>query len=332
MSARVPGEFRAPGEAPPTPVSEVAMVTVGVADLEATTRFYAQVFQYRTLGEGEIPAAVATAWRMPAGLRGRYRVLSRAGERYGRLRLLAFDAPGTQVWGRYERIQDHGLYALNLRVGDVQATWRALLEAGARPKSGPTRWNIDPTMVAIDSQCWDLDGTLLDVYTMEGRDEIFTPLGGRASAIETLALHVANADRSWRFYEALGYSLFFDKRIGDLGAFFHLPAGVVLRDVNLIKPERSATGRVEIVQLEGLPGEPVRGRAHPPHHGVLSMSFEVGELDVALAHVCRFGAEPCGGVHVADLQPDGARRRASVFGPDGELVEFVEAPEAFTAV
>lgn len=314
--------------ATPTPISEVALITVGVADLERSSAFYSHAFQYVTLGEGAIPASCARGWRMPAGLGGRYRVLSRAGERVGRLRLLEFDRPGTQVWGRYERIQDHGLYALNLRVEDVYATWRELLAAGVRPKSGPMRWNVDPTMVAIDSQCWDLDGTLLDVYTMEGRPEIFTPLDGRASAIETLALHVRDAERSWRFYEGLGYALFFDRRIDDLGAFFHLPAGVVLRDVNLIKAERSSIGRIEIVELEGLPGQPVRDRACPPAHGLLSMTFEVGDIEAALAHARRLGADPLGPVYVADLQPWGPRRCVSVYGPDGELIEFAEAATA----
>ena len=313
----------------PTPISEVAVITVGVADLERSSDFFSRVFQYVTLGEGAIPDDCAPAWRRPAGLGGRYRVLSRAGERAGRLRLLEFDRPGKQIWGRYERIQDHGLYALNLRVEDVHETWRELLAAGVRPKSGPMRWNVGPTMVAIDSQCWDLDGILLDVYTMEGRPEIFTPLGGRASAIETLALHVGDADRAWRFYKGLSYGLFFDRRIDDLGAFFHLPAGIVLRDVNLIKAERSSIGRIEIVELEGLPGQPVRDLACPPGLGLLSMTFEVGDVEVALAHARRLGAEPLGAIYVADLQPRGPRRCVSVYGPDGELIEFAEAPDAF---
>jgi catechol 2,3-dioxygenase-like lactoylglutathione lyase family enzyme len=211
-------------------------------------------------------------------------------------------------------------------VPDVHATWPRLLAAGARPKSAPTRWNIDASMVAIDSQCWDPDGTLLDVYTMEGRPDVFGALDGAASALETVALHVADAERSRDFYVALGYELFFDRRIADLNTFFHLPAGVALRDVNLAKPRRSWIGRIEIVELEGTRGVPVRDRALPPNHGVLSITFETQDVESARDLALRCGATPCGDAGVADWGPDGggARRSCTVYGPDGELIEFAE--------
>jgi catechol 2,3-dioxygenase-like lactoylglutathione lyase family enzyme len=200
-----------------------------------------------------------------------------------------------------------------------------LLSAGAKPKSAPTRWNVDETMVAIDSQCWDPDGTLLDVYTMEGRPDIFTPLGSTASAIETIAIHVANADRSRDFYFGLGYSLFFDKRIENLNAFFHLPNAVVLRDVNLVKSELSYIGRIEIVQLEGLEGVRVQNRAAPPNVGILSITFDTDDCAAARELALRLGAKPCGDLVSADWGAAGSQRSCTIFGPDGELIEFRES-------
>jgi len=305
-----------------TRISEVAIVTTAVADLGRAERFYAGAFGYGVLQRGALPAAIAPSWRMPADCHGQYVLLGRAGAQCGLLRLVAFDLPGTQIWGRYERIQDHGHYALNMRVPDVHQTWHELLERGARPKSGPMRWDVDERMVAIDSQCWDPDGTLLDVYTMEGRPEIFTPLGAAASAIETVAIHVASADRSRDFYYGLGYSLFFDRRIADLNTFFHLPAGVALRDVNLVKPELSYIGRIEIVELEGTEGVRVQSRAAPPNHGILSITFDTDDCDAAFALALSLGATPCGVPTDVDWGPAGVQRSGTVYGPDGELIEF----------
>jgi catechol 2,3-dioxygenase-like lactoylglutathione lyase family enzyme len=305
-----------------THISEIAVVTIAVADLERAERFYSGAFGYVVRQRGALPAAIGPSWRMPPGCAGRYVLLGRAGTQRGLLRIVAFDRPGTQIWGGYERIQDHGHYALNLRVADVHLTWRELLDRGARPKSGPTRWNVDATMVAIDSQCWDPDGTLLDVYTMEGRADIFTPLGSSASAVETVAVHVENADRSRDFYFGLGYSLFFDRRIADLNTFFHLPAGVALRDVNLAKPELGYIGRIEIVQLEGTEGARVQPRAAPPNHGILSISFDTDDCDAAFALALDLGAAPCAAPAEIDWGPAGVQRSGTVYGPDGELIEF----------
>jgi catechol 2,3-dioxygenase-like lactoylglutathione lyase family enzyme len=303
-------------------ISEVSIVTTAVGDLARAERFYAGVFDYEVMARGAIPAALAPSWRIPAGCNGRYVLLGRSGTRRGVLRLVEFDRPGEHIWGRYERIQDHGHYALNMRVPDVHATWERLRDHGARPKSGPTRWDVDATMVAIDSQAWDPDGTLLDVYTMEGRPEIFTPLGTAASPIETIAIHVEDADRSRDFYFGLGYSLFFDRRIADLNTFFHLPAGVALRDVNLVKPELSYIGRIEIVQLEGTRGVRVQSRAAPPNHGILSITLDTDDCDAAIAQAVGLGAVRCGAAVDVDWGAAGRQRSGTVYGPDGELIEF----------
>jgi catechol 2,3-dioxygenase-like lactoylglutathione lyase family enzyme len=305
-----------------TRISELAIVTTAVADLERAERFYTGVFDYVAMARGAVPVAVGPSWRVPAGCAGRYVTLGRSGTRRGLLRLVEFDRPGQQIWGRYERIQDHGHYALNMRVPDVHATWERLRAGGARPKSGPTRWNVDETMVAIDSQAWDPDGTLLDVYTMEGRPGIFTPLGTTASPVETIAIHVENADRSRDFYFGLGYTLFFDRRIADLNTFFHLPAGVALRDVNLVMPGSGYIGRIEIVQLEGTEGVRVQPRAAPPNHGILSITFDTDDCDAAVALALSLGATRCGDPVDVDWGAAGLQRSGTVYGPDGELIEF----------
>lgn len=310
---------------PATPaISEVAVATLGVADLDVTEAFYRDVFGYETRARGTVPEEYHRGWRMPPGSQARFCLLARPGSTRGMLRLVQADSPGAHIWGCYERIQDHGHYAINFRVPDVHAIWQALLANGVRPKSAPLRWDVDETMVAWDSQCWDPDGTLLDVYTMEGRPDIFTPLEGRASSIETVAIHVADADRSHAFYRGLGFSLFFDRRIDDLGAFFHLPDKVVLRDVNLIKPELSSIGRIEIVELEGLPGLPVEERAHPPNLGILSISFETDDIERTAILVAALGGRSLTAPHRAGDAGLGKVQAFSAFGPDGELLEFVQ--------
>ena len=307
-----------------TRISEIAFATMGVRDLRTTTTFYRDVFDYEQLAAGEIGPQLAALWQVPAGTRARYAVLGRRGATRGRLRLLACEPPGEHAWGQYDRYFDYGHYAINIRVPDIRSHWTRIIGAGARPKSGPTHWVVEPGMEAWDSLSWDPDGTLLDSYTITGRPDVFRDLQGHASEVETIAIHVGDADRSKRFYAALGYSTFFDRRIDDLGAFFHLPDGVVLRDVNLYKPECSGIGRIEIVQYEGLPGNPVGPLARPPRRGILSISFECEDLEAVAAIVREHGGALESGPHEVELPAVGPVRAQVATGPDGEMLELYQ--------
>ena len=98
----------------------------------------------------------------------------------------------------------------------------------------------------------------------------------------------------------------------------------VLRDVNLYKPECSGIGRIEIVQYEGLPGNPVGPLARPPRRGILSISFECEDLESAAAIVREHGGSVAGAPVEVDLPAVGAVRAMSATGPDGEVLEFYE--------
>jgi predicted enzyme related to lactoylglutathione lyase len=305
-----------------TRISEIACATLGVRDVRATSAFYRDVFNYEPLAAGEVDAGLAALWQVPAGVRARYALLARAGATRGHLRLVGCDPCGDHAWGGYERFYDYGHYAVNIRVPDIRSHWTRIIGAGAKPKSGPTHWVVEAGMEAWDSLSWDPDGTLLDAYTISGRPDVFKDLKGRASEIETVAIHVGDADRAKRFYTALGYSTFFDRRIDDLGAFFHLPEGVVLRDVNLYKPELSGIGRIEIVQYEGLPGLPVGPRARPPQRGILSVSFEAEDLEAVASLVRDHGGAVETAPQRVNLPGVGPADALRASGPDGEGLEF----------
>jgi len=305
-----------------TRISEIDTATLGVRDLRATTTFYRDVFDYEQLATGDVDPALAALWQVPAGTRARYALLGRRGAPRGRLRLLACEPSGEHAWGGYERYFDYGHYAVNIRVPDIRSHWTRIIGAGAKPKSGPTHWVVEAGMEAWDSLSWDPDGTLLDSYTITGRPDVFQDLKGRASELETVAIHVGDADRAKRFYCALGYSTFFDRSIDDLGAFFHLPDGVVLRDVNLYKPELSGIGRIEIVQYVGLPGTPIGPAARPPRRGILSIGFECDDLDAVAAIVREHGGAIESEPVELELPAVGAVRAMGAIGPDGERLEF----------
>lgn len=304
--------------------SEIRIVTVSVADLDVASRFYRDSFGYVSLGSGDGSAAFLRAWQSPAGLGARFEVLGRPGSRTGLLRLVEFNRPGEPIWGDYSRYQDLGLYILNIRVPDLSAAWPTLLANGARARSEPIFWNVTDDLGAWDSQCFDPSGVLLDVYQTQGREDVFPPLTTPANDLETVAIHVADMERSQRFYTSLGFVPLFDRTVTDMGSFFHLPDHIGLRDVNMMQAGRPHVGCIELVQLLGQSGESLKDRARPPNLGIFGISIETASLGEAESRIRDHGFEFIAGPLVTVTPPFGRVHSFTCFGPDGEMLAFFQ--------
>ncbi|HSN71786.1 MAG TPA: VOC family protein [Steroidobacteraceae bacterium] len=304
--------------------SEIRLVTVSVADLATASRFYRDSFGYEVLGAGDGSPAFLRAWQAPAGLTARFEVIGRPGSGTGLLRLVEFSRPGEPIRGDYSRYQDHGYYILNFRVPDLASAWPRLLANGATARSEPTFWEVTDEIGAWDSQCFDPSRILLDVYETRGREDVFPRLMSPANDLETVAIHVADAERSRRFYASLGFEPLFDRTIANMGAFFHLPDHVGMRDVNMLQAGRPHVGCIEIVQLIGCPGESLKERARPPNLGIFGISIETESLGEAECRIREHGLELIAGPLVTITPPFGRVHSFTCHGPDGEMLAFFQ--------
>lgn len=306
--------------------SELQVTTVGVSDLQRSTEFYRDAFGYVMTGAAELSGAeLERVWQMPPGMRARCAVLGPEGATTGLLRLVSFDAPGERIWREYERRQDYGHYALNIRVADIEAALDRIAAHGGQRRSGPTRWSPSPQLPAWDSLSYDPDGVLLDVFQIDAADD--SPLADfdrECSEIQTVAIHVSEARRSAKFYGAMGYVELYDKLVEGLEEFFGLPAGTALHNINLYVLDQPACGRVELAQYVGFPGRPQRDRAVPPNLGILSASVRTDDLTSAAAQLRALGAEPVSEAAELDLPPYGPAHVQSYFGLDGEVLELFQ--------
>ncbi|MCY4372024.1 MAG: hypothetical protein OXF41_21950 [bacterium] len=299
-----------------------------MADLERSQDFYHGAFGYLAKGTGVLRAEddggrVGESWMMPDGMTARFAVVGPARCDSCLLRIVEFDAPGQPIWDDLPAGKVIGHYALNIRVPEIHTGWERIVAAGGRIKSPPTHWHLSDGS-AWDSQIYDPDGILIDAWSVEG--EIAERLGAAmdpASELQTMALHVGDAVRSKEFYLGFGYGVLYDQQVKGLEEFFGVPDGVVMHNVNLIM-EHTPVGRMEMSQYLGHPGIEVKPRAVPPNHGILSVTFEAGDLPSASAHVVDLGAEPIGGPATYAVLPYGQVAASTFFGPDGEMVEIFE--------
>jgi catechol 2,3-dioxygenase-like lactoylglutathione lyase family enzyme len=307
-------------------ISEVKFVTLGVTDLERSVRFYQEAFGLVEQGRMRVQGpAFEAAWRMPAGLTGEARVLGLPGKLSGVVRLVQFDRPGERIWGSYERPQDFGHYAVNFRYREIGTGWPRLLAAGATKKSEPFFWQVNEDLAAWDSQAYDPDGILLDVFEVQGNlDRTIGPLETEASEVQSVAMHVSDVAASQRFLEGLGFRVLFDVTLTGMGHFFGTGEEVTIRNLNFYKPECSPNGRLEFSHYFGLEGRSRADRAVPPNIGILAVSLETDSL-AATTHLLRtLGAQPVCEPVTVELPPFGRVQLATFLGHDGEQYEFFQ--------
>ncbi len=302
------------------------MATVAVSDLARSRAFYENTFDYICLGEGTVVGpGFETLWNMPSDLTGSFAILGPTGATTGLLRLVQFSQPGTLIWGDYSTPQNLGHYALNIRVPEIQPAMDRLQQNGGRAKSKPNYWTVSPEVSAWDSLSYDPDGVVVDVFELEvAPGSLLADYDGRCSALQTVAMHVADANASARFYAALGYRPMYDKRIEGMEDFFKLPPGTALHNINLVMPGGSSLGRIEIAQYVGWPGESLREAAVPPNLGILSLSMETDDLNATSSLLHSIGAEARGDVAEIETVVFGSVQARSYYGPDGEVLEFFE--------
>lgn len=310
----------------PVVISEIRMATVAVSDLARSRTFYENTFDYVCHGEGSIAGdAFESLWNMPAGLEGHCIVVGPKGATTGLLRLVQFNQPGQQIWGDYTTPQNRGHYALNIRVPAIQDAMDRLHSNGGRSKSAPNYWTVSPEISAWDSLSYDPDGTIVDVFELEvAPGSLLDDYDGRCSALQTVAMHVADANQSTRFYAALGFRPMYDKLIEGMEEFFKLPKGTALHNINLVMPGGANIGRIEIAQYVGWCGESWREVAKPPNLGILSLSMHTDDLEATENLLHSIGAEACSETVEVTMPVLGTVKSRSYYGPDGEVLEFFE--------
>ncbi len=310
-------------------LSEVKMVTLGVSDLDQACAFYASALGYQVKEQGEISPALAPLWRFDPALKGRYAVVAADDSGLGRIRLISFDAVGQRLWNADNLYNGSGYYALNFRCRDALQTMQAITGAGGSSGHEPSYWEVSDEVAVRDSINDDPDGIRLDVFSYERGGDLRGPLHTDVSVLQTIAIATRDVPRSVAFYRALGFEILFDRTLDfpELQALLGTDRPVKIHNVNLMKDGTIVPGRVEMfayMDMEHLPDAPLRDQAVPPNIGILSASLASTELDVDVAQLQSLGGELVARAQLS-LPGVGNCETATVFGPDGELLELYQA-------
>ncbi len=310
-------------------LSEVKLVTLGVSDIDKACAFYAASLQYHVKESGTISSELAGLWRFDPAMRGRYAIIAADDSGIGRIRLVSFDAPGERLWNADNLYNGSGYYALNFRCRDALDTMNAITAAGGSSGHEPSYWEVSDQVAVRDSINDDPDGIRLDAFSYERGGELRGPLDTEVSVLQTVAIATRDVPRSAAFYLALGFEVLFDRTLDfpGLQALLGTDRPVRIHNVNLMKNGNIIPGRVEMfayLDMEHLPDAPLRDKAVPPNIGILSASLASDNLEADLGHLQSLGGELIARARLT-LPGCGRCDVATLFGPDGEMLELYQA-------
>ncbi len=308
-------------------LSEVRSVTLGVSNLDRALAFYGQGLGFEPLARGPIPAAAGEAWRLPPELDGEVAQLAVNGAPQGQLRLMSFNSPGRPVWNSANRLAGDGFYAVNLRARDLPLLMPQLHARGASGPDQPQRWQVSEEVEVWDSISFDPDGIALDIFSYIRGGDLRGPLDTEVSVVQTVAIATHDVQRCVDFYGCLGFEVLFDLRLEGLEELLHVPPGISIHNVNMMKDGSVVPGRVECFRYHGadLPAaQPLANQARPPNLGILAITLESDDLEGESELVLQAGGQQlCKPVQV-ELPSYGAVHLQSFLGPDGEMLEILQ--------
>ena len=304
---------------------------VSVRDLDAVAAFFEQVAGYETIGGGTVDSGMLAYYRLPAAASARYRLLRKPGTTAGYLRLLRFDNVRQQPIRIGARAWDTGgFFSLMTRGRNLGLLYDEALAMGWHAESEPVQFDfgdIKLRNVVLKGP----DGINIAVYERITPPLANWPAFDRLTQPFNAMQMVRDADAAYAFYkEVLGFEVFWRGDYLDPAPAtnnFGIPQNLVTevpRRTAIMYPVPGETGRVEVMQFQGLDGRDVSSRAVPPNLGILSLRFPVGDLDA------RQRAIKAGGVGAyyrparLALPPYGDVTMFGVRSPDGALIEFFE--------
>lgn len=325
---------------PPTG-SPVYAATIGVADLETSTRFYVEQMGLDVLGRRRFAGTAFEAhWRLALGATAEMVVLGHAAIPAGRIALIAFDAQRRELVRNVAGQRFFGLVNLNFYSDDIERHLARLERAGCRAWSRPVIHDMgevgEPIEVMVDGP----DGVILNLIQLRAtRPEArirrtirwIEDHGGYNRAgttpVATSAHCVPDYERTIAFHtDVLGMCVRNDVVLQGkaMESFMDYPRGAQSRDTYL--QGAHVFGKIAVNHPLNFECVDLVPRAIAPNVGYLAQSFVVPDLALALEAAARLGVEVYGPPVEMDVPAIGATSTAMLRNPgSGALMELIEA-------
>lgn len=307
---------------------------VSVTDIDRSAQFFIEIGGYEKIARGPLDASEIAYWGLPADASGETLLIAPADSPSGLVRLVRFDnagkkeptRPGARAW-------DRGCFAsLMVRVKDMPSIYEDAIKMGW--------WSETPITYL------EFDTSKLNVIIFRGPDGLQVQSYERLSPALPAAIPefervtrpfnmmqmVADKDASYRYYtQVLGFGTWhngsphLDKEptYNPIGIPKNLTTSIPYQAA-MVHPRPGEFGRIEMIEVMGIEGRDHSERCDAPNLGILSIKFQVDDINKARQLIIDRGGEINTDVHSIQIVPYGKIDVLNVKSPDGSIIEFYQ--------
>ncbi len=310
-------------------IQSTAEFVFSVGDLAEVSQFYTVYGGWEIAYEGQVSRTQLSFWQLPDNCEAQEMLLQFMGNPKGQLRLIQFRnvaqeqiRSGAPVW------DTGGILDIDIRVNDIEQAYRAMQDQGWQGISEPVEQAMGPFV--------------LKEVLMKGHDGVIIALVNRtqpplelprdkplASNIYLSAMIVKDLKAAHHFYiDQLGFRVMNELEIVNQAPgpnMFGLPYNLSHQapaKLELISPDGTREGMLDILQFEGLSGADHSHRAYPPNRGILMYRFPVQNIEAYYEHIQAKGVQPVCPLTEVEVNPYGTVSFFAVQSPDGVWMEF----------
>ena len=296
-----------------------------VSDLDRARDFFTDIGGYEVVHVGALPPEIIKLWNLPKTASGTDVLLREAGQSRGFIRLVALEKAGPQIEARSAAtfLDTGGIMGLNVRVFDIQRTFKNLQRAGWRPLSDPVHFSVEEFAVS-EAVFLGPDGLVIGLIerVKPPLGEDWTMLPGELSRPNNAFVITADMQKGQTFFEKnMAWSVFLTdtgaaaKKGMNLYGWPHNIVESVDRNVAWFHPDTEAKARegsIALIELTGVEGRDFSGSAKPPNFGWMSLRTYGARTENQSISDKGFYLAPYGCVSIATLK-----------SPDGVLIENI---------
>lgn len=319
---------------PPITTKVWQEVTISVHNLERTGRFFTQVAGYTERWRGVLSQSELQFYDLPENARAEALLLGHDDHESALVRLIRFDnvgpkslmRPGARAW-------DTGCYfSVMVRAKNLSDLYQRAIELG---------WSTETPITPLSFGQSKLNVVIFkgpDGVQVQAYERLAPALPKEIGEFEKMSRPfnimqmVKDRDRSFEFLTTvLGFQAWFagppykasEPEFNPIGIPYSLTTSVSYHAA-IVYPVKGEFGRMEIIDIPEIHGRDHSQRCAAPNVGILSVRFEVPDIEKAKQMVVNRSWPIKQDITSVDLKPYGELKLFSIQSPDGAIVTFYQ--------
>ena len=301
-----------------------------VSDINRAQAFYEQVAGWEVRSDTAPDKSLKTLWKLDQQAVIKQRLMANKGENKGFVRLIEISGIEQQTIRMHSQAWDTGgIFDVNVRVLDMDKTYRALEPHGWSGDTPPLQFTFGP----FEVKEWIVRGP--DGVAFALIERLKPELEGwpnlkKFSRVFNSTQVVKDIQISHAFYrDVLGFQTYLEYRGASKGSgenVLGLPQNVakkVERSVLILHPDKINEGSVELLQFHGADGRDVSHLASPPNLGVVTVRFPVDDLEGLKKQLNKHAVKIESETQM-NLSPYGSVKVLAARSPDNTWLEFYQ--------